>query len=157
MKVIADIISRIPQPAWIGLSVSGVILTLGLTISTVMSNDVELEIANSKLVLSRQIAKAKELNTNSEQTLKVVAETLQDSQQTNAELREKIRQLKNAPCHFKNKKIQELEQTITEVSEPETNENIAEIQEITSELESNSESLEKLNAELVETSLGEIK
>lgn len=153
MQFVSEILKNIPKPAWIGFSTSGVIVTLGLTISTVMSNDVELEVANSKLVLSRQIAKAKELNTSSEQTLKVIAETLQDSQQNNAELREKVRQLKAAPCHFKNKKIQELEQTITEVSEPETKENLEEIQEITSELENNSESLEKLNAELTDLNL----
>lgn len=60
MQFISNILTRIPQPAWVGISISGVIMTFGLTISTIMSNDVELEVANSKLVLSRQIAKAKE-------------------------------------------------------------------------------------------------
>ena len=150
MQFISDIFDRIPQPAWIGLSISGVIVTLGLTISTIMSNDVELEIANSKLVLSRQIAKAKELNTSSEQSLIVIAETLQKFQQTNAEIRAKIQQLKSAPCQVKNQQIKELEQTIEKVAEPETAYKIQEIKEIKSELESNSESLEKLNEELVE-------
>ena len=150
MQFISSILDRIPQPAWIGLSISGVIATFGLTISTIMSNDVELKIANSKLVLSRQIAKAKELNSTSEQTLKVISETLQKSQQTNTELREKIKQLKSASCQVKNQQIQELEQTIEKVAEPETDKNIQEIEEIKSELLSNSESLEKLNEELVE-------
>ena len=150
MQFVINLLKLIPQPAWIGISISGVIATFGLTISTIMSSDVELEVANSKLVLSRQIAKAKEINSDSEKSLILISQTLQKSQQTNAELREKIKQLKSASCSVKNQKIQELEQKIERVSEPETDKKLQEIEEIKSELENNSESLEKLNEELIE-------
>lgn len=152
MQFIRDIVTAIPTPAWIGISVSLVVATGGLTVSTMFSSNVELEVANSKLVLSRQIAKAKELNSNSENTLALMAATLQRSQETNLELREQIRQLKAVPCQVKNQKLKEIEQKIEEqIAEPEKN--IEEIEKVTTELQENNQSLEKLNEELVEQAI----
>ena len=154
MQSIINLLKAIPERVWIKLSIavaiSIVTATFGLTISTVFSSDIELEIANSKLVLSKQIAEAKQLNSDSEKSLILISQTLQQSQQTNKELREKIKQLKSLPCAFKNQKIREIEQTINQVAEPETDKNLQEIEEIKSELEHNTESLEKLTEELVD-------
>lgn len=153
MQFISDILDSIPKPAWIGVAICSVIATFGVAVSTVLSNNVELEVANSKLVLSRQIAKAKELNSDSEQSLILIAETLQKSQESNAKLREKVAQLKNVSCRVQDQKIQELEETIESNSTPQTQQKIQEIQEIKSELENNSKSLEKLNEELIDNAI----
>lgn len=150
MQFISDILNAIPNSAWIGVSISGVIATLTVGISAIRSDDVQLEVANIKLGLSSQIAKAQKLNSESEKSLIVISETLQKSQEVNAHLRQQIKELKAAPCYAKNQKLHEIEKEIETISKEETSKNIQEIEEIKTELENNSQSLEQLNEELVE-------
>lgn len=157
MQFLTNIINAIPTPAWIGVSVSVVIATLGLTVSTIFSSDVELEVANSKLVLSREIAKTQKIYSDSEVALELAIDSLNRSRQTNEELKQKIKELRNIPCAAKNNKIQEIEQTIEKVTEPETKEKIQKIESIKGELENNSESLEKITEELVEETVEEVE
>ena len=155
MQFLSDIFRTIPPPVWFGASVSLVIATAGLTISTVFSSDVELEVANSKLVLSREIAKTQKLHSDSGLALELAIDSLNRSRQNNQELKQQIKELKTVPCAAKNNKIQEIEQTIEKVTEPETKEKIKKIESIKGEIESNSESLEKLAEELIEEPLEE--
>lgn len=134
-------ISNIPKVFWYSLSISLLSLTTGLTISSIRATEVSVEVANSKINLSKNINSVQRINQN----LKIKVEELEKIDNSYKELQQKYNKLLKST---KPSVTQELRELKPEIQRFQTQVTQIEGEDLKEELRQNEEKLEAINEQI---------
>lgn len=134
-------ISSIPKVFWYSLSISLLSLTTGLTISSIFATSVSVEVANSKINLSKNINSVQRIN----QELKIKVEELEQIDSAYKELEQKYNQLLKST---KPSVTQELRELNPEIQKVQSRVKKIENEDFKEQIRQNEEKLEAINEEI---------
>ena len=134
-------ISSIPKVFWYSLSISLLSVTTGLTISSIFATSVSVEVANSKINLSKNINSVQRIN----QDLKIKVEELEEIDKAYKELQQKYNKL------LKSKKTsvtEELRELNPEIQKVQSQVKKIENEDFKEKIRQNEEKLEAINEQI---------
>ncbi|KST67571.1 hypothetical protein BC008_30715 [Mastigocoleus testarum BC008] len=134
-------ISSIPKVFWYSLSISLLSLTTGLTVSSIFATSVSVEVANSKINLSKNINSVQRIN----QDLKNKVEELEEIDKAYKQLQQKYNRLLKST---KPSVTQELKELNREIQKFQSRVRKIENEDLKEKILQNEEKLEAINEQI---------
>ena len=134
-------VSSIPKVFWYSLSISLLSVTTGLTISSIRATEVSVEVANSKINLSKNINSVQRIN----QDLKMKVGELEEIDRAYKELQQKYNKLIKST---KPSVTQELRELNPEIQKVQSQVKKIENDDFKEEIRQNEEKLEAINEQI---------